>query len=449
MLPPPRIRPVAESDLEAAIIKVGGRRAHEDAERRDKVGADFIIGSALIELKILEDDGLDKHERQEQLAGLFGPLQAASPVVVIDPYALSEADLRTYKTIMQGPIKSGIAHAKKQLSQSRLEHPTATCSVLMVVNNSFTALTHEELKNLVAERARNDTSRIDVVVVAGCYLHSDNFDSYALWPIDQVVLHPEHPFEDYQLLRKAWDSLSEAFMTAMVTGAPGTKSPETDKIFEVDGVRYIRPATPIGGKSDFYVRGRPRLNSTGYEELPLVATTFPGLDEREWKRLASVIPEMRARFADYRAWRDHEHGAQARHEILKPFVPTPVTRGTFEAWRRKADAPYALEALYEHAAAVFHTRLRRLIADAQELSPTPRFDHQAIVVVTDEIGQDIANDVSAIALVTPPARSASARDLIGRQRLFYEHAVALAGAYAIKFGATTIYHHRNSRYAWH
>src|SRR3546814_15821781 len=105
---------------------------------------------------------------------------------------------------MAGPIKGAVKSAKGQLVQSRSEFPETKRSILMLVNNANTALDHDEIVQMVGRRARNDTDDIDGVVVAGAYLHSDGFDTFALWPIDYVPISLDRAFPEYESLRDAF-----------------------------------------------------------------------------------------------------------------------------------------------------------------------------------------------------------------------------------------------------
>jgi hypothetical protein len=66
-----RIQPLAENDIRTVVESCGGAVAHPDAHLRAQRGGDFIIEAAVIELKILDEDGLLKSERQVKLAKLF------------------------------------------------------------------------------------------------------------------------------------------------------------------------------------------------------------------------------------------------------------------------------------------------------------------------------------------------------------------------------------------
>src|SRR3546814_3456275 len=106
---------------------------------------------------------------------------------------------------------------------------------------------------MVGRRARNDTDDIDGVVVAGAYLHSDGFDTFALWPIDYVPISLDRAFPEYESLRDAFHDYAERAMTdAIVNGlsADMTKGPILDTGFEFDGKTFVKPAPPLGKSSD-------------------------------------------------------------------------------------------------------------------------------------------------------------------------------------------------------
>lgn len=69
-----RLRPISESDIDQVVEDARGKRAHPDADRREQIGADYVLGNCVIELKALDDEGLAKPERQAKLAALFRPL---------------------------------------------------------------------------------------------------------------------------------------------------------------------------------------------------------------------------------------------------------------------------------------------------------------------------------------------------------------------------------------
>ena len=72
-----------------------------------------------------------------------------------------------------------------------------------------------------------------------------------------------------------------------------------------------------------------------------------------------------------------------------------------------------------------------------------------MLAVTDEIGQDRANDLSHIFLIretlgSEPAVHALATDV----RIFHEYALTLACAYAVAEGAEIVLWQKDLQYAW-
>ena len=190
---PPVIRPLREADIDAVFARAGGGRAHPDVDRRTDVGADYRLGDAVIELKMLDDEGLQKPERQAKLAALFARYQEGRPVIVLDPLLLPQARRvmrRSWKGLLVQPYRRDVlslSNPGKKIRMSRQQ----SCSLSTTASQG---LTQEELVEHVARRAKNDSREIDGIVVRGCYFHSDGFDTVALWPLDYVPIHLERPF---------------------------------------------------------------------------------------------------------------------------------------------------------------------------------------------------------------------------------------------------------------
>ena len=447
-----RITPLTEDAVDALIEAAGGGRAHTDADRRSKRGADYLLGEAIIELKILEDDGLEKPERQAKLAALFRQSEPTQPVIVLARENLSDKAQRDYDRILEGPIKTAVRSARSQLRQSRSEHPDATTSILFVINNGYTALDHETLVQLVAHRVRNDTSEIDGVVVAGCYYYSDAFDSHFLWPIDYVPINLNNNFTSFNRLREAWNDEATRFMTMLMQRPmpDATKGPVVDSQFDVDGITYVKPAPPMGRKSEFYIKGRPRKNSTGLEHCPSVATTFPDMTRGEWTLFRAALPDSTSLKNTYEDWLVSRVTAASESDApLKPFVKVLVTHDGWKKWCQDHTAPSDFSSVRAYANELFETKVREIISSARERTSHSLLPPCYILVATEEIGQDRANDVSHIAIVREmPNSDPIVRELIVDVRIFHEHALALAAAYAVAEGVNFVMWQKNLRYSW-
>jgi hypothetical protein len=449
---PARVRPLRESDIDFAIEAAGGTRAHPDANRRGRPGADYRLGSAVIELKALDDEGFSKPERQAKLAALFRKEFPNSPVIVLDRRRLPQSERPLFDRIVEGPIKSGVAKASKQLKQSRLEHADTTCSVLFVLNNGYTTFMHHDLKELVAHRVRNDTREIDAVVVAGSYYHSDDFDGYFLWHIDCIVINLLRPFREFEKLHEGWDCLANRFMMDAVRGNLGEhleRGPVLDTQFDIDDVTYIRPAPAIGGTSGFYPHGRPRKDSSDLATCPAVATTFPTLTRQQWEELNLRLGQPARLRGSFEAWLAMQAEAMITSQPLKPLVTMPLALPEWERWCAGSEYSESVQSLFDFANDRFCTEVSVRLSHARERTVDALRPSRYVLVVTEVIGQDCANDISHIALVRErPHGEPLLSALVQDARIFHEHALALAAAYAVREGLEFVLWSKNLHYAW-
>ena len=131
-----KIPPLTEADLDVVMKNAGGNRLHPYHDRRKKIGADYRLGDTLIELKFLDDEGLDKVERQEKLHRFFGEIEPDQDAITLDRNRLQGLNRARFDRIMDGPIKTAVKKANAQLKQSRSEFPDAKRSVLLLINNN-------------------------------------------------------------------------------------------------------------------------------------------------------------------------------------------------------------------------------------------------------------------------------------------------------------------------
>lgn len=446
------VRPLTEDDIDSVIRDAGGDRAHANTDRRDRSNADYLLDEAIIELKALDDEGFEKPERQVKLAALFRQHQKTRPVIVLSRESLPEQEQRDYDRILEGPIKGAVSSARKQLKQSRAELNEAGVTVLFVINNGYTALDHDALLEIVAHRTRNDTSEIDGVVVAGCYFYSDTFDSFFLWPIDYIPINVGRPFRSFEKLRKAWNAYAGKFMTAALRGkleANSTKGPVVDTQFDVDGVTYVKPAPRMGEESQFFGKTRPRKDSSELVYCPSVAVTFPDMVHDEWKLFRQVLPNEASLSHTYEEWRASRHVAITSGTVLKPLVPMAITCQGWKNWCDEQNAPRHMFTVRQYANDLFEKKVRSIISASRERLSSSIIPSRYVLVITEEIGQDRANDVSHIAVISETPNSGQiVEELIVDARMFHEHAIAIASAHAVSLGIDNILWGKDLRYAW-
>lgn len=442
---------LSEADIDGIVIEAGGSRAHPDADQRQLKSADFLIDNALIELKLLDDEGFSKPERQSKLAKLFLALNPERPVVALDSRNLTEADQRKYRGIVEGPLKSAVRKARNQLVQSRSEFLDTKGSVLWIVNNGYMSLDHDALQQVVANRVRQDTRNIDGVIVSGCYFHSDGFEGVVLWPITYVPINAGYNFAAFEKLQNSWNTFAERFMTDVVRGrqAAGRKLAVSDVAFDIDGVRFIRPAPSLGQLSDFFVNGRPRANSSGIEKCPPVALIVPGLTRADHAVVLAAVGATDGPLLSYERWLDHVKDAVQASKPTKPLVSIPVSAEAWLIWCRDTGEPPSLTALSNFAHDDFTRQMTALLSNAHERKEGSVVLSSYMLAVTEEIGQDRGNDVSHIAAVRErPDGEQFIKPVVENLRMFHEHAVALAAAYCFSEGKGAVLWQKDRKYSW-
>jgi len=325
-----RILKLTEESLASALESVGVERFSEDDSRELNLNADFIINDTLIELKLVDEEGLDKKERRVKLANLFNSYKHhKADVCVLDPDVLTEHDFNNYKNIMRSPIKNHIKKANQQLRASAEKQNRDMSTAVFIVNNGYGALSHEEFLEIAKHCVLNDTSAIDHLVCGGMYFHSDMFDSNILCPIDFINIKGESSLESENEIRKAWNGLSEEVVTKMMQVEPSereSKLPVLDIEFCLDNVTYVKPPPQFGKESEFWPNGRPRINSSSFaDKCPYIATPFPKLNMSCWEQIKNNQHEEYYFKQSYQEWLKYVNEQETRCSFdNKPFVQIPL-----------------------------------------------------------------------------------------------------------------------------
>ncbi len=448
-----KINRLRESEFDIILSNAGGRRTIDDESRCSEPNADYVLNEAVIELKLVEEEGIAKETRQRKIAELFRKKQPTRPVIVLDPSALDDGERRTYYNVMEGPIQTLVKKAARQLHTTQQQLHPGTARVLLAVNNGYTALGMDEFKSVVVNRARNDTSKIDYAIAAGIYYYSDMYDSFLFAPFELTKINPNTtPFASFDVLRQAWNDYVEGYMTSIIHGQtqqPDDRLPVVDFAYDLDGIAYVKPAPPMGRPSEWFGGKRPRQNSTGLECSPPIAQTFPGLDKTTWAELKRLWPEERQLQESYRAWCASAAEEERRpQEPLRPFVQVPVDVQGFRDWCETQHRPPDFHLLCLYVSELFQPSAIGIIKRARSRNHSAIVLPRYINLRTEEIGQDKAHDVSSIYYVCTTAGLEDERVLVENERIFFEHALGVAAAYAFKLGCQFVIHEKDQTYAW-
>ena len=239
-------------------------------------------------------------------------------------------------------------------------------------------------------------------------------------------------------------------MTDVVLGRNpgGTKGPIVDTAFDVDNVTFVKPAPPMGEKSAFYRLGRPRKNTSGIDTCPPVGLTFPDMTLQGFTDFGKALRGALVS-RTYEEQQEERNLAARQGTNLIPFVPVPVDCNKWMSWCRSNGQERSERSISDYANQMFSGRVRALCDEARDISATGLVPSRYILALTEEIGQDKANDVSHIVDVRElPNGNSQARILAANERIFHEHALALAGAYAFIEGVDCVMWEKNLDYSW-
>lgn len=431
-----RIRKVIEADFDSVVELSGGQRIPEEGS------ADYLLHEALLELKLVEEEGLEKATRRVKVAKIFRERQPDAPTVRVVPQILDPTGQRAYYTAVAGPIKTHVKKADNQLERTRKRKNPQLVRVIVIINNGYAALSHEEFKSICVKCAQNDTKKIDWVVCGGIYYHSDQFDSYVIAPFEGIPINIGCPFPSFELLQREWGNFVEKLVTELIRGPgpPDTgRMPVLDLTFEIEGIRYVKPA-PAMPESQFWPGGRrPRDNTTGITSCPPVALAFPGLSEVDWARFKQALPTSKTLQATHQEFEAFQREQEQRcDKKLKPFVPIGVTYSEFAIWIARKDGDWTFRDISQFAAEQFSKELWKVLQTSRSMREVTVLPLEYIHCVVEEIGQDQVNDYASIYYVSEVLEFEREELILDKTRLFFEHALSLAGAYAIKKGVSQI-----------
>lgn len=445
-----RIDRLTENNFTEVIENAGGKRFSNDDSREEQLNADYMLENAIVELKLVEEEGLEKKTRQSKLSDLFINYKT-SPVIVLDPQILSEEDRKKYFNILEGPIKTHVKKASKQLKSTSIKAGNEKKKFLLIVNNGYSALDAEEFKRVVNKCVRNDTNHIDYVISCGIYYYSDGFDSYVIAPfeLEKITSSVEPP--EFDLILSSWHDFLNRYMSRFIIEPErreNARLPVLDLEFEVNGITFVKPTPPFGEKSKFWVAGRPRINTSEIKVCPLVAMTFPKLSRRAWNLMKNTISDTWRLQDSYEEWVSFSLNEEKEYaNDLQPFVPIKVG---FEKLIIQADEGH-ISNFYDLCNFVnkeFDKLAKEIIFSARNIDNTKVVVTKYVFLLTKEIGRDQKNDISSIYVVTDNGRPEITEVILKNKQIFFEHGLSLASAYAVKTGIDMVLYHKDTKYAW-
>ena len=243
----PTIRPprVTESFIDTVIADIGGKRLDTDEKNRT---ADYRINEWIFELKDLQEEGLQRKERQQKLAELFAPYAEPGTHFQLDPSVLTALDQRRFFDIISSPIQGQVKSASKQIRKTKdgLGNQGLRGG-LIYLNTGYGSFSPDEFGPLVERYVQKDTTQIEALLAISTWSISNGFDSY-------VFFNPYPKNSPHEVVRQLQNAFSQRFseaLTKMIQGtlAPGTQlaNPLTPVAFTVNGLDFAwqPPIAPL------------------------------------------------------------------------------------------------------------------------------------------------------------------------------------------------------------
>jgi hypothetical protein len=445
---------VYELDFDTMIEAAGGKRHVYDTVTQKEKNADYEFSDAVVELKLIEEEGIEKIDRRRKIAALFNNDQNNKPVIVLDPDSLSESKKDSYYGLLRTPIQKAVKKAAQQVEFTRLRVNPDSCRVLIAINNGYTATSHDEFKDLVMKCAQNNTSKIDVVIVGGLYYFSDDWECIVLAPFEVYVINSDRKFHWFPKINEQWKLFSEKAINSVIQDSePDSRSEKmavADINFDIDSITYVKPAPRFGKPSNFWRRGRPRKNSTGITTCPPVAQTFPDLNSEDWGHFQNMFPDSPFFRESYAEWVQYREQTLSQNQNpIQPTVAIATSHKKMIEWIKGLNTlPKTSDQLIEYTNSIFNESIQNLIACARPVSEITIFPSRYVLVETHEIGQDMAFDFSLISIIQEKTKGNRCIKLIQNVRIFHEYALALAAAYALKNQIEIVLYDRIQEYVW-
>lgn len=335
---------VSESFMDAVIMGIGGRRLSEEELRLiPGANADYIIDTSVVELKVFEEEPLEKKERQDELAAYLTDNFLVPPEVDINIKNLNDEAKHGYREIVGKRIKKAVKKAAKQIRETKSAlGRTLDFGVFIAVNNGYSSLPHDEFDNLVLKYSRNETSQIDFIVCVTVEYHAGNWDSYVFCHTECYATRGgfEYPrcsdFKE-EIGKRFNDAMTE--MMRNLTPNPDLSeslAPVKDIHFERDGVKFVRAAPDADFKMKRYIEEQARKEaerfSADFADNLSAYIEYP--DEETYLAFKEVCSDREQMFGQpYSAWLSQglevKKEAEAQGVRLVGILATPTE---FVAW---------------------------------------------------------------------------------------------------------------------
>lgn len=428
---------LTENDFDEIIFNARGRRYTDDTKIQE-LNCDYVLDETVIELKIIEEEPIDKKEKQKKFIELF---PSNADTVILYP---NDEQKYKYYSILESPIQKALKKASKQLQVSAT-NINAKLRIAIIMNNGLYMVSKSEFEEIAIRKAQNDTSGIDILIICSMYYHSDKFEMITLFEFKDFEINNieyENKKDIIERLRESWNKKTEQYMTEQLTNTNLTrnKKPIQDLFFESEGIRYIKPPIQWGKPSDFWRNGRPREDSAKSENEPLIMI-MPMFDNESYLYAKKYLTDksiLQNSLSDYIEF--VENNPLESQSAIRLTVYSTLTKNDLQGIKK----PISTYDIQQYANLKYEALFDEIESNMIEYSDKVK-DEKFVLVETQEIGKDQANDIAYISYIEENSKQDF---LIDGKHIKYEHAISLAIALCIITNAEKVYYIRNEDFKW-
>ena len=247
--PVPRI---TESFMDDVLHQMNWIRfTDKHPEVEGELNADYLGSNSIGELKIFEEEGLLKRERQDKVAEMLNLFTKGSHVFDIEIGKIPNEVKNNFENQIARPFQTAIKKASKQMKQSAKVANVSGDKVIFAVNNGFSYLDADNFERIFISRCKRDSRAINYAACVTVEYHQGDFDAYIFCTtrVYSVNSQTKWNHED-QFVKLVGDKFNDR-MTDMMRDSRNPElwksnlEPVSSICFERDGVNYVRKAPEV------------------------------------------------------------------------------------------------------------------------------------------------------------------------------------------------------------
>ena len=216
-----------------------------------QLNADYLSENSIGELKIFEEEGLLKKERQSRIAELMKEYRDENKLVYLNIESLPQEVRPQFENQIARPFQTAIKKASKQIKQTAIVTNKAGARVVFAVNNGFSYLDADNFERIFVSRCKRDSKSIDYAACVTVDYHQGDFEAYVFCT---TRVHKINNDQKWEYEDKFIELVGKHFEVSMTHMMRDQMNPELWKknlppvqsiCFERDGISYLREAPRV------------------------------------------------------------------------------------------------------------------------------------------------------------------------------------------------------------